>query len=148
VNDELVGDVERDGDEEITFLSAVPEDWVRRLGANGVDVVWRMFGGEAEDAPRDRAAYEGWFLQERARVGTSRGGILFLTCRHRDGKLVVQLQRWDGKDVSDDLWTAAKRAVAEFDPSELSCGNCAFSTPEWRTFVRTGVLPARLLVAG
>jgi hypothetical protein len=121
-----------------------PDDWVRMFHSEGVDACWRTFGGAPEQAPRDATNYEGWFLQERARVGACDGGVFVFACRQRDENLVLQLQRRWRDDVSNELWTATKRAIAGFDASEVWCGNCRFSTAEWRTLLATGALPARL----
>ncbi len=117
-----------------------PEQWEAWFRTVGAEVCWRMYGGEAREAPADPRNYEGWYLQEPATIPETSGGVLFFVCREREGALVLQ---WQREGTSDDLWKAAQQVIALLEP-EAWCGNCRFSAAEWRRFAADGSLPAGL----
>ncbi len=120
-----------------------PDEWVRRFREQGAAVCWRVYGGEPEPTPRHASDYVGWFLQSPERVSSTDGGLLFFACTRRNGDLAVQWQR-SGDDVTDELWQAAKYVLGAFDAASVWSGNCRFSPDEWRSYLKSGVLPDRM----
>lgn len=118
-----------------------PQQWVAWFRETGREVCWRMYGGEAREHPADRGEYEGWYLQEPAKVGETSGGIFFFVCRVRDGALILQ---WQRGETSNEVWRAAQRVLALLEPARVWCGNCEFTGAEWSLFVEDGSLPAQL----
>jgi hypothetical protein len=120
-----------------------PDEWVRRFQEQGAVVCWRVYGGGSEPAPSHAADYVGWFLQSPERVSSTEGGLFFFACARRNGDLAIQWQR-SGDNVTDELWQKAKHVLGAFDGASVWSGNCRFHPDEWRSYLKTGVLPDRM----
>ncbi len=122
-----------------------PENWLTWFRAEGVEVCWRIWCGDAQKSPPDPKDYEGWFLQIPSRIQHTKGGLFFFSCRERENALVVHWQYSDpaGDRDAAELWAAARRVMARLEAGEVWCGNCRFSASEWRRFVADGSLPPK-----
>lgn len=125
-----------------------PAQWLSWFREAGLDVCWRVNGGEAREAPPNPLDYEGWFLQTPKGIGATQGGLFFFACRERQGSVRLQLQLWDADDPSaTELWAAARKVLALLEPEEIWCGNVQFTAREWRRFLEDGSLPAQAVGA-
>ncbi|MEV6645589.1 hypothetical protein [Amycolatopsis sp. NPDC051371] len=93
----------------------------------GPDVVWRTYGGDA-GTPADP---DGWFLQRRDRLTTSRTGVFCATGANR-----VTFER---HDADDELWRAVQ--LLGEHASQVRSGNCVFRPADWVAWVTDGTLP-------
>lgn len=119
-----------------------PDEWRSWFASAGEEVLWRIFGSEAVERPVDPKDYSGWFLQKRDMIANSQQGLFFFSCRQTENGFSVHLQIENEDD--QDLFEAAKRVVATFENAEVSCGNCRFTSAEWRVYVKDAVIPERL----
>ncbi|UOZ09790.1 hypothetical protein [Amycolatopsis sp. WQ 127309] len=111
-----------------TLRLTAPLDPARWQEALGPTVAWRILGGDA-GTPADP---DGWFLQRRDRLATSRTGVF---CRTAGGRVTL-----DRHDADDELWQAVRLLAAE-SASRVWCGNCVFAPADWVTWLTTGALP-------
>ena len=140
---ELVRPWISDNDLSLAILGAplpTPDEWLRRFAAHGIDVCWRAYGEPASVAPENPTDCTGWFLQRPDRIPSTTGGLFFFGCTERDDQCVTHLQLRESGDDSE-LWQAVQNVAAGFERAAISCGNCEFSTQQWREHLATGWLP-------
>jgi hypothetical protein len=119
-----------------------PAEWIQLFERQGLSVRWRIYGGPAVSSPADATDYTGWFLQVPERIGAVVGGLYFFSCRQHEGAFLLHWQLMADGDAGS-LWAAARRVAAEFAEARIWCGNCEFSTDEWREYLAGGRLPTR-----
>jgi hypothetical protein len=119
-----------------------PAEWIRLFERQGLSVQWRIYGGPGVPSPADAADYTGWFLQVPERIAAVAGGLYFFSCGQHEGAFHLHWRLMEDGDAGS-LWAAARRVAAEFAEARIWCGNCEFSTDEWRDYLADGRLPAR-----
>jgi hypothetical protein len=119
-----------------------PADWINWLREEGLDVVWRFGGSEAQ--PLDKVPYpdySGWFLQLRERISQSEFGVFIRHLALKNGILRLGIQMYDPDSLQ--LWYAVNKTLSKLPQTTVRSGNCTFSGQEWNTCLVDGSMPTR-----
>lgn len=108
-----------------------PGAWIDMLRRQGVEVGWRVYGGDITPPSRLPAVgYDGWFLERPERVGEHDGGVQIIIDSAAAGLTFTLGRRVEV--VDDGLWLAVCRStVGLFPDGEFMSGNSRFSGEEW-----------------
>lgn len=127
-----------------------PSEWADALAREGLDVCWRLYGGEArppETVPSEN--YTGWFIQLAEYLDSMPGGLLLHAVSDERGSY-LSAQRMDAfpndARARQRLLYSIASHLASHPEARVHSGNCLLTGPEWLDYAATGRLPKRLVI--
>ncbi len=119
---------------QVPGASLPPAAWLDWFAQADVDVVWRVFGEDAELTAAIPEDYSGWFLQRRDRLNADDGGLLVRNLTVADGVLSVTISgQWS--EVAP-LWRIASLGLTAVPGARFRCGNVEGAGAEWPEYLR------------
>lgn len=111
-----------------------PAKWIEWFKAEGHDVAWRYYSGEAKHVDSiPLNDYGGWYLQLVDRISIDERGLFFSSCIPRDNGFYVSLEDQDRSGAK--LGAIAAKILGKLEDIEVQYGNRTLTGEEWRAYL-------------